>query len=94
MASGERRLVRSFDGPGATVNSLAFSPDIKRVVSSAENRRSPDVWDVDTGHAINSVEAYSSDVNAIALSPDGHWIVASAGGESHLTAHPTAHLEQ
>ena len=81
-------LIRSFDGPGATVNSLAFSPDIKRVVSSAENRRSPDVWDVDTGHAINSVEAYSSDVNAIALSPDGHWIVASVGGESSLDGSP------
>jgi WD40 repeat protein len=77
-------LVRSLDGPVG--EQLALSPDKKRVVSGGEHGW-PDLWDVRTGHRIklnNSFGGAANAVNALAVSPNGHWIVSASGGRSSV----------
>jgi WD40 repeat protein len=58
------------------VNSAAFSPDGKRLVSAADDKIVK-VWDVETGQELLTLEGHSGH-NGVAFSSDGH-LLASGG---------------
>jgi WD40 repeat protein len=61
-----------------TVNSVAFSPDSKFVVSGSIDDIAR-VWDVSTGHEITSMDLGLNDtVNSVAFSPDGRFIISGS----------------
>jgi WD40 repeat protein len=60
----------SGSGYGNIVNSVAFSPDGKKVLSgSADNTLK--MWDIATGKCLKTLSGHSGSVRAVAISPDG-----------------------
>ncbi|KIO01869.1 hypothetical protein M404DRAFT_149210 [Pisolithus tinctorius Marx 270] len=65
-------------GHDTTVNSVAFSPDGKRIVSGSEDDTVM-VWDAERGVQIGSpLEGHTEEVYSVAFSPDGKWIVSGS----------------
>jgi WD40 repeat protein len=60
---------------------MTFSPDSKRLAVS-DDKRSTQVWDVETGKADPDDRLETSDVSSLAFSPDGSRIVSGAWTES------------
>jgi WD40 repeat protein len=58
------------------VNSLAFSPDGKRLATLSRDN-TVKVWDVQTGQALLTLEARSRTVGSVAFSPDGKRLASS-----------------
>ena len=52
------------------VNSVAFSPDGRRIVSGSYDTTIK-VWDAETGREIRTLEGHFAGVNSVAFSPDG-----------------------
>jgi WD40 repeat protein len=67
------REIRSQDGAWAT----ALSPDGKRVAVGAQQRPSLVVLDVSSGEELLQLDSFDFALNAVAWSPDGHWIAAT-----------------
>ena len=68
----------SFD----VVNSAAFSPDGKRIVSAFSDYTIR-IWDVETGRQIGQpLEGHTSDVNSAEFSPDGKQIVSASNDKT------------
>jgi WD40 repeat protein/serine/threonine protein kinase len=63
---------------GGNVDSMAFSPDGKRIVSGSEDG-AVKVWDAETGREMLTLEGHAYPVSSVSFSPDGKWIVS--GGE-------------
>ncbi|KAF8704708.1 WD40 repeat-like protein, partial [Rhizoctonia solani] len=59
-------------------NSLAFSPDGARLISSSRDRTIR-MWDTRTGAALEFCKSYAQDISSVAFSPDGTLVVA--GGD-------------
>jgi RNA polymerase sigma factor (sigma-70 family) len=72
------------NGGGDSILGMMFSPDGALFASSGQDRRTR-LWDVATGRELQSF-AHTSDVIAVAFSPDGKTL-AAAGGE-HLAKEP------
>ncbi|MDX2163429.1 MAG: NB-ARC domain-containing protein [bacterium] len=70
-------LVRTITVPEGAVNSVAFSPDGKWIVSASDN--TVRVWDAATGAAVRTLTGHEDDVNSAAFSPDEKWIVSASG---------------
>src|SRR5271163_4817565 len=64
------------------VNSAAFSPDGRRIVSGADDK-SIRVWDAETGQTVlGPLEGHSGYVYSVAFSPDGRRIVSGSADNS------------
>ena len=67
---------------GATVRSVAFSPDGQRIVSGSEDN-TVRVWDAQTGAPIsNPLSGHTDWVGSVAFSPDGQRIVSGSGDQT------------
>ncbi|KAH8758829.1 WD40-repeat-containing domain protein, partial [Hyaloscypha finlandica] len=69
--------LQTLEGHTSSVNSVAFSPDSKQVVSGScdETVR---LWDTATGALLQTLKGHSSSVNSVAFSPDGKQVVSGS----------------
>jgi WD40 repeat protein len=71
----------TYTGHGLPVNSVAWSPDGRRL-ASASNDRTAQVWDAATGKTLVTYTGHSRDVFGVAWSPDGKRIASSSEDET------------
>ena len=63
-----REFLRSLEGHGGEVTSVAFSPDGELVVTALDDGTAK-VWDIVSGECLRSLEGHSSEVVSVAISP-------------------------
>jgi WD40 repeat protein len=69
----------TFRGQVGLVDSLAYSPDGKRIASSSLNEDNTfAVWNADTGEDVHLVRGHATHVHRLRFSPDGHLIVSAS----------------
>ena len=77
---------QTMTGHTNTVNSVAFSPDGKRIVTGSWDQTAR-VWDAATGQGLLTLQGLAGNVMCVAFSPDGQRI-ATAGGPRGTGRHP------
>ena len=71
-------MTNSLRGHTHAVNSVAFSPDGRHIVSGSSDSTIR-VWDAQTGVQVgNSLQGHTYQVNSVAFSPDGRHIVSGS----------------
>ncbi|KAJ3082307.1 hypothetical protein HDU99_003071, partial [Rhizoclosmatium hyalinum] len=70
-------LHKTLEGHSGAVNSVAFSPDSKTVVSGSEDK-TVKLWSVETGKLSKTLEGHFSVVNSVAFSPDSKTVVSGS----------------
>jgi len=75
------RLLRKLEGHAYNINSISFSPDGKKIVSSS-NDESVKVWDVQTGDCLMTLNGHTYNVMYALFSPDGKWIVSASADKT------------
>jgi WD40 repeat protein len=66
-------------GPhGSAVSSANFSPDSKKVVTTASDKSIASVWDTSTGAIIATLEGHEGQIRSAQFSPDGKQIVTAS----------------
>jgi WD40 repeat protein len=71
--------VQTLVGHSEVVNSVAFTPDSRRIISASSDRTIR-VWDLGTGKESSCLTGHEADINAVRVSLDGQFIL-SAGGD-------------
>lgn len=69
--------LQNLEGHSGSVNSVVFSPDGQRAVSSSSDRTIK-LWDVTTGSAVQSLEGHSDPVNLVTFSPNGQRVASGS----------------
>ncbi|KAK3316770.1 hypothetical protein B0H66DRAFT_626242 [Apodospora peruviana] len=72
---------QTLEGHSNGVNSVAFSPDLKLVVSGSWDK-TVKIWDVATGACTETWEGHSDSVNSVAFSPDLKLVVSGSGDKT------------
>jgi WD40 repeat protein len=67
-------------GHTSGVNSVAFSPDGRQIISGGGDGTIK-IWDVVSGRVIRTMHGYSIPVNSVAFSPDGNQIISCSEGD-------------
>lgn len=80
MDSHSYELQNNF--PPLLCNSLAFSPDGKKLALSRKGSDNVEIRDVITGRMIRPLGEHSAQVNQVAYSPDGKWIASGSEDRS------------
>src|SRR5262249_31081470 len=75
--TADGKEVRQFAGHTEWVNTLAFSPDGKTLVSGSDDK-TVRCWDPDTGQEKQQLRGHQGGVDSVAFSPDGK-LLASEG---------------
>src|SRR4051794_29367134 len=71
------RLKQTFRGHEGPANSVAWTPDGGRVVSSSRGKTLR-VWDLATGRALRTLQGHAGDVYGVAVTPDGDRAVSAS----------------
>ena len=61
--------LQTLEGHWSSINSVAFSPDGKQVVSASDDQ-TIQPWDATTGVALHTLGGHLGSVNSVAFSPD------------------------
>jgi WD40 repeat protein len=77
MSNGTK--IRTFNGHSDEVESVAFSPDGKYIVSGSDDKEPVlKLWDITTGREIKTMKGHNRRVTSISFSPDGKYIVSGS----------------
>jgi WD40 repeat protein len=75
IATGDE--IREFAGHTGYIDSLAFSPDGRYVLSSSGDKTAR-LWDVETGEEIRQFVGHTATVTTVAFSPDGRYALSGS----------------
>jgi WD40 repeat protein len=75
--NADQRLIRTFAGHTAKVDSVAFSPDGLLALSGAGDKKLK-LWDVASGREIRTFAGHAGGVRSVAFSPDGRLALSGA----------------
>jgi WD40 repeat protein len=64
-------------GHAGYVNSVAFSPDGKKIVTSSSDKTAR-IWDAETGRELKKLKGHTEEVIPVAFSPDGKKVVTGS----------------
>src|SRR6266536_2298979 len=70
-------LLQTLEGHSDLVNSVAFSPDSKQVVSRSGDQ-TVRLWDAVTGALLQTLEGHSDPVSSVAFLPDSKQVVSGS----------------
>ena len=73
----EYKLLQTLEGHSRTVNSVAYSPNGKRIISGSDDRTIK-IWDANTGECLQTLKGHSDYVKSVAYSPDGTKIISGS----------------
>jgi len=73
-----RMIHDGYEGYDDSVESVAFSPDGKYVVSGGRDDGTARVWEAATGEEVARM-THDLEVNSVALSPDGKYVISGGG---------------
>ena len=75
------RKLRTFSGHNDWVNSAAYSPDGKQIVTASADQTAR-IWDAATGQEIRTLTGHTAPVYSVAYSPDGTQIVTASADQT------------
>jgi len=75
---GSRKLLRTFEGHTANVNSVYLSRDGLSALSGSDDRTLR-LWEVETGRCVRTFEGSEGAVNAVCFSRDRHYALSGSG---------------
>ncbi|MCA9947068.1 MAG: hypothetical protein KC449_26490, partial [Anaerolineales bacterium] len=64
-------------GHTRAINSLAFSPDGKLLVSASDDHTLK-LWEVETGRELRTFNGHKNDVNKVLFHPNGEWVISGS----------------
>ena len=76
-ASPLDRETKRFTGHESAVNSVALSPDGRRILTGSEDKTAR-LWDAETGKTLKVLSGHKGWVTSVALSPDGRRILTGS----------------
>jgi WD40 repeat protein len=95
-----KRLQHELPNHGAIVTSVRFSPPDGQLVATSDGAGKVRIWEAAQGKLVRTIEAHSWDKTVvqgktrIAFSPDGSWLLSSAGDSTTSIGDPVARVWQ
>src|SRR5579871_1657664 len=80
-AQGQHPYLLAQLGHSDAVNSVAFSPD-GRYVLTGSNDKTARLWETATGKEIRTFRGHTANVLSVAFSPDGRYVLTGSGDKT------------